>query len=171
MCLQPVNLALCLFLLPSTFFDLKHRRIPNWLTLPAILTGLALHVLLSGRDGFFFSATGLAIGIGLLILPFAMGGMGAGDVKLLGAIGSFVGPVMTLRIFLVSAVLGLAASLVLILAVSRHRKAWLSRIRGRPAGRKGEAGPARDDPTIPRVYLPYGAVLAAGTLLSFILFP
>ena len=168
---QPVSLALCLFLLPSMLLDLKCRRIPNWLTLPAILTGLVLHTWLSGRDGFFFSASGLAIGIGLLILPFAMGGMGGGDVKLLGAIGALTGPVVVLKVFFVSAVLGLVVSLLLILGVSRHRRRWMSRFRKKARGAEGDAESADVGPAVPRMALPYGAVLAAGTLVSLIFFP
>jgi prepilin peptidase CpaA len=74
----------------SVFFDLTDRRIPNWL----ILFGLAAAVVLNAIQGFsplsqsFF---GFLIGIGVLIVPFALGWLGAGDVKYFGVVGAFLG--------------------------------------------------------------------------------
>ncbi len=141
------------------------------MTLPAILTGLAYNVLLDGRDGFFFSTLGLIFGIGLLILPYFMGGMGAGDVKLMGAIGSIVGPVMIFRIFLVSAVLGLAFSIIVIIADARCRKAIRSRVSRLLNRENAGTEPEEGNRTFPQISLPYGVVLAVGALFSFYLFP
>jgi prepilin peptidase CpaA len=166
-----VFLMLAIFLLPSMYFDLKSRKIPNWLTLPAILTGLTYNVLLDGREGFIFSTVGLVFGIGLLILPYLMGGMGAGDVKLMGAIGSIVGPVMTVRIFLVSAVLGLAFSLIVIIADARYRDAIRARVSRLLQRKNTGTDPAEGNWAFPRITLPYGVVLAVGALFSSYLFP
>jgi prepilin peptidase CpaA len=163
--------SMVLFLSSVSFVDLKFGKIPNWMTIPAILFGLSYHVLSGGREGLFYSVQGLILGMGLLLVPFMMGGMGGGDVKLLGAIGSYVGPMMTLRIFMVSAVLGLIVSLIVIIAVSEYRDAYSSMIirllkrgRSRPDTEKKDRG-------FPRIYLPYGVVLATGALFSFYLFP
>ena len=75
----------------ASLIDLKTRRIPNWLTFSAAAAGLAACYLLSGWQGVFFSAKGLLVGILVFLIPFSFGGMGGGDVKLMGAIGAFKG--------------------------------------------------------------------------------
>ena len=71
--------------------DLRSSRIPNWLTFPAMGFALAGHAWLNGIDGFLFSLTGFGLGLGLFFFIYLAGGLGAGDVKLMAAIGAFVG--------------------------------------------------------------------------------
>jgi prepilin peptidase CpaA len=71
--------------------DVRERRIPNRLTGPAILAGLALHAALSGWRGLGDSALAGLIAGGIFFVFFLAGGMGAGDVKLMAAVGSFAG--------------------------------------------------------------------------------
>ncbi len=85
------NLAIILILLISTLTDLRSRKILNIVTMPAIILALAFHLITSGLDGLFFSGQGFLVGIGLLFIPFVMGGIGAGDVKLLAAVGAWKG--------------------------------------------------------------------------------
>jgi prepilin peptidase CpaA len=73
-------------------WDLRTRRIPQVLTLGGALAGFVFHVLNGGWDAGLASAAGWTIGIAIFFLPFALGGLGAGDVKLLGAIGAWLGP-------------------------------------------------------------------------------
>jgi prepilin peptidase CpaA len=73
-------------------WDLRTRRIPQVLTLGGALAGFAFHALNGGWSAGLASATGWAVGIAIFFLPFALGGLGAGDVKLLGAIGAWLGP-------------------------------------------------------------------------------
>ena len=72
--------------------DIRRQKIPNLVTFPAMVLALAYHSFSWGLDGFIFSAGGLAIGIGFFIIPYLMGGMGAGDAKLMGAVGAIFGP-------------------------------------------------------------------------------
>lgn len=72
--------------------DLSRQKIPNLVTYPAMVAATALHFLSTGVHGLFFSAGGLALGMGLFLIPYAMGGMGAGDVKLMGVAGAVFGP-------------------------------------------------------------------------------
>ena len=72
--------------------DLRFRKIPNLLTFPAMATALCYHLATGGLEGFLFSASGLVLGIAVLIVPFLLGGMGAGDTKLMGVVGATLGP-------------------------------------------------------------------------------
>lgn len=87
----------------SAFFDLKVRRIPNWLIATGLANGLAVSAL-QGWDSVFQSLLGLAVGIGVLLLPFAMGWVGAGDVKLFGVLGAILGVAFLPRVFFYSAI-------------------------------------------------------------------
>lgn len=90
----------------AVFTDTKRGLIPNWLTMPAIPLGIALHGASAGLDGIIYGAGGAALGLGLFFLPYWLGNMGAGDVKLLAALGAFVGPWQVSTTFVASAMLG-----------------------------------------------------------------
>jgi prepilin peptidase CpaA len=97
--------------------DWRTRRIPNWLTLPAVAVALSLHGLGDGVSGLAFSGKGLALGAGLFFVPYFLGGMGAGDVKLMGAVGALLGWKMTLiALFYIAVAGGLVAILTILKA-------------------------------------------------------
>jgi prepilin peptidase CpaA len=73
-------------------FDLRSQRLPNWLTLGAAAAGLAFHGFMRGGPAMLESVAGLAVGFGLFFPLFVLGGMGAGDVKLMAALGAWLGP-------------------------------------------------------------------------------
>lgn len=79
--------------LAAGWTDWRSRRIPNWLTVPGLLVGVAANVLAQGwRSGLKASLLGAGLGL-LLLLPFVLlRSLGAGDWKLAGALGAFVGP-------------------------------------------------------------------------------
>jgi prepilin peptidase CpaA len=72
--------------------DLHSRRIPNWLTFGAAATAFAVEFMANGQAGVQHAASGWAVGLFLFMPLFLLGGMGAGDVKLLAALGAWVGP-------------------------------------------------------------------------------
>ncbi len=107
---MPVNASVILssiLLGTSVYTDLKHRVIPNRLTLPACLAGMGYHVWRTGiSDGLLFSIAGFAAGFAVLLVPFLLGGMGGGDVKLVAAAGSWIGTAAVLHLVLYGAVVG-----------------------------------------------------------------
>lgn len=90
----------------ALFLDLAKNRIPNYLTFPAIGLGLLSYTVTGGFSGLWFSFLGLLVGIALFFIPFAMGGVGGGDVKLLGAVGALQGWQFVLTAGLLTAAAG-----------------------------------------------------------------
>ena len=93
--------------------DLWKFKVYNALTIPLLTAGLIASTLAGGWAGLATSGLGALTGFGLLLAFFAMGGVGAGDVKLLTALGAWLGPAPTLRVFLASAVAAGIYALVL----------------------------------------------------------
>lgn len=83
--------ALAVALTISCVTDILHRRIPNFVTLPTVLIALLIYSMIGGLKGFLFSLGGLSAGFLFFLLPYLLGGMGAGDVKLMAAVGAVLG--------------------------------------------------------------------------------
>jgi prepilin peptidase CpaA len=140
---MPRGIAIVLVVMVSAaaWADLRTRKIPNWITVPGALLGFALQVWYGGLHGAAASLEGAALGLGIFIALFIAGGMGAGDVKLFSAVGALVGPQALVLVFVFTGLLGgIAAGVVSI--------------------RRGHL----------RSALPYGPVIAGGTLVSLVLF-
>lgn len=159
-----LNILLSLILAAACVTDLRAQRIPNLLTFPAMALGLALHGTVGGADGLLFSLSGLGAGLGLMLLPFLMGVMGAGDVKLLAAAGAFMGAKAVLAAFVLTSLFGGVYALVVLVF---HRRALASRLRAlRDAAMVAAAGGGislpmpGDGEKLPR--LCYGLAIAAG---------
>lgn len=86
--------------------DLRTRRIPNSLTLGAAVVALVFHAAVHGLAGFGLSAAGWLVGAALFFPVFALRGMGAGDVKLLAAVGAWLGPGDVLWVALITSIAG-----------------------------------------------------------------
>jgi prepilin peptidase CpaA len=99
----------------SALSDVRTNKIPNIVTIPFALFAIVFFFYSNGLDGFLFSMAGLATGMGLLLIPYMMGGMGAGDVKLMGAVGSFLGAKATFAAFILTALSGGIYSIALML--------------------------------------------------------
>lgn len=100
------NAFLLLLIMSSGFSDLKERKIPNEITFSGILIGIILNLLMGGWTGLLQGILGMFVGMAIFFLPFAMGGMGAGDVKLMGAIGALMGWEFSVMTALFAAIIG-----------------------------------------------------------------
>lgn len=110
-----VLICLLIILVTAVGTDIKSHRIPNLLLFPALAFSLMLHTVTGGVEGFVGSLGGLALGIAMLLPLYVMGGMGAGDVKLLGVVGSFLGPWGTVVAGMATMMAGAIVGIVVIL--------------------------------------------------------
>jgi prepilin peptidase CpaA len=106
--------------LAAAVTDVLRFKVHNVLTLPLLTAGLAYAAATGGWGGFLASLAGALLGFGVLFGFYLMGGMGGGDVKLLAAIGAWLGLERTFYVFLVSS---LAAGVYALALVLRHHKA------------------------------------------------
>src|SRR2546428_11629876 len=106
--------------------DVRTRRIPNVISGSAMLLGITLNTAYLGTAGLLDSLAGLGITIGVLLWPFAMGGIGGGDVKMMGAVRALAGPRLAL--------MGLGAGGILGGAAMVWHLARRGRLRGKAMG-------------------------------------
>jgi prepilin peptidase CpaA len=152
--------------------DIRTNRIPNYLTLGCALAGLIYQLGFHGLSGLGHGLLGMVLGFGLLILFYWMGGMGAGDVKALAALGTWLGPRQTLLLFIYMALSGLLVILVFLwwkgLLWQKIRRLWQVLVswillRSHPSMSSSSASPPAKTESIP-----YGASLALGMLILYI---
>lgn len=154
----------------AAIFDFRERRIPNWLICIALVCGIFFSAL-QGIDYVLRSITGFVLGIGILLLPFTLGWVGAGDVKYLGVVGALLGYRLLPRVFFYSAmVAGVVTVFYLTIGaahIGRFADQWVNvkiaflsmgRILPEPVSvrtreRKGS--------------IPWGVAFAAGTIFAY----
>ncbi|RJR32984.1 MAG: prepilin peptidase [Desulfobacteraceae bacterium] len=112
----------------AAFCDLKTGRIPNLLTFPMMLIGVAYHTSSAGLQGLGFSSGGLLLGIAILLVLYLIGGMGAGDAKLLGAVGSMVGSKGVVIAAVFSMLLGFFYALFILMMNLDYARSLLRRL-------------------------------------------
>jgi prepilin peptidase CpaA len=158
----------------SAFFDLKIRRIPNWLIGLGLICGVVLNAF-QGSHYLIQSLLGFVVGVAALLLPFALGWIGAGDVKYFGVVGALLGVSWLPRVFFYSAVIaGLIALGYVAMglaSISRFKNFWLDikavvlsmgNILPDPVGVKA---------SVPGNSVPWGVAFAAGTFIAYYLDP
>lgn len=162
--------GLALGLVGAAITDVRRGRIPNWLTISLAVFGIVIHSWEYGWEGFLFSLGGLGMGLACLMFFYVKGGMGAGDVKLLGAIGTILGPSQVVMAFAFAAILGGLYSLGLLYDqgglehVKNRGFLLLSNLRVTRTI-SASSGPIPTDPK-----LRYALVLGLGTVVSQTLF-
>lgn len=155
--------ALAAGALIATVIDIRTRRIPNALT--AVMAGSGIGLAAAGVSGLspFASALGLIVGFVLMLPGHALGATGAGDVKLMAAIGAIVGPALAVKAFLFTAIAG--GVLALAVALRRRRLgvtlAGTARMISVPSGTRQEIASAGSSSRFA-----YGPAIAVGSVLA-----
>ena len=167
-----LNIVLLTFIIIAVVIDGRSRRIPNWLTLPVMGAALLWHIADAGLSGFLFSFGGLAAGLGLMFIPYLMGGLGGGDVKMLAAVGAIKGAWFAFAAFLC---MGIAGGLMgLAYALCRGRlKQTLSNIKTICVLLYYRTNPhsAATSDAVGTGAFPYAGAIAVGVLLAHIMTP
>ena len=154
--------------LTACTLDVRTRRIPNVLTLGAALGACAYHLLTRGWWGLGTAAAGWSIGLVMFLPLFALRGMGGGDVKLLAALGAWLGPGQAIWVGLFSALAGGPLAVLLALSKGYLRRAfsnvWGLLMFWRVAGLKPHPALTLESSGAPR--LPYALPIAAGLVMT-----
>ncbi len=156
--------------LPAGWFDLRARRIPNWLVLAGLSAALAGRFAMLGVDGLWAGVNGFGLALAIYFPLFALRAMGAGDAKLMAALGAALGAANWLVLFFVTAFAGAAVAIVVVLAKGRLGQTLrnvgfilgeLARLRAPHVSREElSAGHEKS------ISLPHGAAIAGSAVLT-----
>src|SRR5579862_2286405 len=153
----------------AAVWDWRSRRIPNWLTVAGAVGGITLHSVLSGWNGVGFAFAGLGLALALLLPMVYLRALGAGDWKLMGSVGSFLGWQLLLIVLFGSIlVAGFMAVVQMIRAdrVSETLRNLWTLIKGFASfGLVRNANISLDNPGL--LKLPFGVAVAAATIACF----
>jgi prepilin peptidase CpaA len=160
--------------------DFRTKKLPNWLTVPGLVAALLYHLATGAWQGGWSGAGsalltalgGFATGFGILLVLWLIGGGGAGDVKLMGALGAWLGPTLTLYVFFTSTVLVMVGSVgalayqMISQGMSRFRKRYLTALDTKklPKDEEAKAELLRKHKSRRRL-MPYGVPVAMATWL------
>ena len=161
-----ILVALALTIVAAAWTDFHEWRIPNRLLAPSAAAALMLSIFLPGGQGVMLSLLGAVAGIVIFLPLYLLKGMGAGDIKLMGVIGLYVGPDLTLDIALLTALIGGVWVIVLLnheLSTGRS-KAFFESILRNYTGEKNSHN--KRYPQNKSLLIPYGVVIAIGTLVA-----
>jgi len=121
--LPPLHqLLLLVLVLTAGFYDVRERRIPNWLTLAGVIAGFGVNIFSAGMEGLLIALKGFGLALGFYFFLYLLRAMGAGDVKLMAAVGSFAGWTNWIGILILTAVVGGVAAIVVVLLKGRVRR-------------------------------------------------
>jgi len=158
-------------LIVAAIIDGYKLKVPNWITFPMVLSGWAMSTMSFGWEGLGWSLIGTGVGLALLLPLYAIGGMGAGDVKLLAGVGAWVGGTITLYAFCVSAIIGGVIALLMVLLrkewhkhYSQYWAIWNEIVTIRDPEKLSAIAAKRKSSML---LLPYGIPIAIGTIAYF----
>ncbi len=161
-------------LVVAAVIDGLQLKVPNWITFPMIASGWIYSAALSpyaGWEGLWLSLIGTAVGLGLLLPAYAVGGMGAGDVKLLAGVGAWMWGANTLYAFAVSAVVGGVIAVGMVLYTrswEKHKNQFWAILNEIATVKDPEKLAEIAAERKPRMFLlPYGIPIAIGSIMYF----
>lgn len=167
-----IRIFLEVLVILAAIWDIRTRRIPNWLTLSGVVLGVALNMFiyqpLGTWFGLVFSLKGLGLAFGVYFVLYLLHAMGAGDVKLMAAVGAGAGAANWLGILVLTSVAGAVAGLLLVVFKGRLRRTLHNLgtiISSLGHGRAPyKETPELDVSSDKAMRLPHGALIAIGTL-------
>jgi prepilin peptidase CpaA len=159
-------------LVEAAIIDGRTLKVPNWLTFHFAAAGLAYAYWTGGTHLLLWAFVGLVVGLASLMPLYAIGGMGAGDVKLMAGLGAWIGPWATLGAFVSSAIVGgMMGAAMIIHSGELVRHVAMMQFLGREIVALRDpsllaARAAERKPTM--TLLPYAIPIAVGTLTYFL---
>jgi prepilin peptidase CpaA len=158
------------FTLVAGWIDFRTHKIPNWLTVPALGAAVALRTALSGWAGAKAALEGTLLALILLLPLVLLRALGAGDWKLMGALGAFLGPWMFLFVLLGGILVSGLMAVVEMFRTRRVRETFqniLVLVHGFISfGLRANPEISLDNPQL--LKLPFGVAVAISTVLCFI---
>lgn len=161
-----------LALIWAAYIDGKQLRVPNWLTFPFALLGIAFNVWVDGWTGFGSSMLGMVVGLACLLPLYSIGGMGAGDVKLMAGIGAWLGATVAFNAFCVSTVVGAVMAVAMVLYRKDFAKhyanfflIWTEIMHVKNPAELSKIAAARKPSML---LLPYGIPICIGSIAYFV---
>lgn len=152
------------------WIDFRTRRIPNWLTVSGVFFGLVLNTLQSGPHGLSIALQGMFLALFCLLPMVLLRAMGAGDWKLMAALGAILGPVMMLMVLVGSIFLSGIMALVMVIRARRLKETFLNMfvlVQGFLSfGLRGFPDINLDNPDLMK--LPFGVAAGLATILCFV---
>jgi prepilin peptidase CpaA len=152
------------------WLDWRTRRIPNWLTVPALFAGIVLHSWIAGWRGAAMALEGVGLALIILLPLVLMRALGAGDWKLMGAVGAILGPWMLLFVLLASIFVSGLMAMVLMVQTKRVKRTLRNLavlVQGFFSfGLRVHPEISLDNPGL--LKLPFGVAAAIGTLICFL---
>jgi prepilin peptidase CpaA len=155
--------------LAAGWVDYRTRKIPNWLTVPGLISGIGVHTVLGGWPGVKTSLLGAALALALMLPLVLLRALGAGDWKLMGAVGAFLGPILFLFVLVGSIFVSGLMAMIEMMRTRRVRETFQNLIvlvRGFISfGLRPNPAISLDNPS--SLKLPFGVAVAVSTLACF----
>jgi prepilin peptidase CpaA len=169
--LEPgIRIALIALVMAAAAYDFRFRRVPNWLNLSGLILGFGLNLYYYAGHGALRAAEGMLLAFAVYLPFYLLKGMGAGDVKLMAAVGSLAGPMGWFYIFVITAIFGGVAGIILSLVKGRFYQTCMNvgfllndfvHLRA-----PYKANPEIDVRNRSALRMPHAIAIAAGTLLA-----
>ena len=161
----------------SAVTDVWKFKVHNVLTLPLLASGLLYHGVMGGTSGLVASLLGFLFGFGVLLVLYILGGMGAGDVKFMAALGAWLGMPLTFYIFIASSLAAGVYAVALVLLYGKVTETWLNlrlagyrlMILGRHLGSDDALLTEVIRPDRRQRLIPFTAMIALGLLITVLL--
>lgn len=163
-----LKFALLALVAGAALYDFRFRRIPNWLNLSGLVLGLGLNTLLFAQQGLLAASLGTLLPLALYVPLYLLRAMGAGDVKLMAAVGAIAGPRNWIEILVCTALAGGVLALVVAAKNGRLQRTFVNLMVLVSELTQFQAPAARHETLDVRssrsMRMPHGVAIAAGSL-------